>query len=150
MERRNVIGGGLAGLLGVVGAPEAGAEAAQGSGAAETQALRELTDELKGIRAELRQMNVGCDTGVCGEVSEIRRTIVQFVRTRGRFPQLIDVGSSVWFRLYDWHVRNRQTVNVTRMPDGRYALQFMYTRLVLHAENIESYIGVAYDPDEGE
>lgn len=33
------------------------------------------------------------------------------------------------------------------MPDGRYALQFMYTRLVLHAENTKSYIGVAYDPD---
>ncbi len=147
MERREVLGGGLAGILGAIGSADPEAQGSQG--ASDTAVLREVIDVLRGIRSELQQMNAGCDVGDCGEANEIRRSIVTFVRARGRFPQLVDVGYTVWFRMYDWHVRNRQPLNVTRMPDGRYTLQFMYTRLVLRQESTESFIGMAYDAEEG-
>ena len=51
----------------------------------------------------------------------------------------------MFFDIYDWHVRNRQTLNVGRGPDGRYGLGFMFTRLLLRPDAQPDYTGVPYD-----
>jgi hypothetical protein len=47
--------------------------------------------------------------------------------------------------VYDWHVKNRQQLVVTRGPDGRYWLQFMFTTLIMRGEQDPNYIGIPYD-----
>ena len=47
--------------------------------------------------------------------------------------------------LYDWHVKYQQPLNVTRQPDGRYLMQFMFSTLLLRPEQDSGYIGYPYD-----
>ena len=42
-------------------------------------------------------------------------------------PSIIEVGARVWEGLIEWHVREEQTLNVTRAADGRYVMAFMFT-----------------------
>jgi hypothetical protein len=55
------------------------------------------------------------------------------------------VGLSVWEDVYDWHVRVQQPLSVSRLTDGRYALAFMFTQLVLRHEMAANYVGPGYD-----
>ena len=54
-------------------------------------------------------------------------------------------GVSIFFDVYDWHVRRQQQIQIARIADQRMAIQFMFTQLVLRWENAESYVGTAYD-----
>ena len=51
----------------------------------------------------------------------------------------------MWERLYDWHVRWQQPLNLSRLPDGQYGMTFMLTTLVLRPNMQASYIGPGYD-----
>jgi hypothetical protein len=57
----------------------------------------------------------------------------------------MEVGTAVFFDMYDWHVKHRQQLAVTRQSDGRYAMQFMFTFLVLRPDQDVNYIGYPYD-----
>jgi hypothetical protein len=80
-----------------------------------------------------------------GNVSKIRQIMEVFFRANTKFPDFIDIGISVFMDLYDWHVKNRQQLMVTRAPDGRYWLQFMFTSMVLRQEVDPNHIGIPYD-----
>lgn len=45
----------------------------------------------------------------------------------------------------DWHVKKRQPINTTRLPEGRYGLVFMFTTVVLRPEQTANFIGWGYD-----
>ena len=107
--------------------------------------VEDIADHLQAIAAELRVANAGCSTGSCPAAAKIRDAMVVFLRANAKFPDAIEVGPGVFFDLYDWHVRNRQTLNVGRGPDGRYALGFMFTRLLLRPDAQPDYTGVPYD-----
>jgi hypothetical protein len=68
-----------------------------------------------------------------------------FFKTNQKFPDFIDVGLAVFLDVFDWHVKNRQQANITRGPDSRYWIQFMFTTLILRAEHAENYIGIPFD-----
>ncbi len=79
-----------------------------------------------------------------GPIATLRRNFDQFIRANGKFPDFCDVGTSVFYDVYDWHVRNRQQIIVTRQ-ESRYTIQFMFTTLLLRYENDANYVGFPYD-----
>jgi hypothetical protein len=68
-----------------------------------------------------------------------------FVRAHAKFPDYCDVGVANFFEIYDWHVKNQRELTVGRQPDGRYGIQFMFTRLVLRPDADPGFIGYPYD-----
>ena len=103
---------------------------------------------LREIRDELRLQRGACSPAACGHVDSIRAQQRTFLKTRGKFPDFIDIGIAVWEALYDWHLQARQKPEVARMPDGRYGMSFMMTTLVLRHDITETYIGIGYDGRE--
>jgi hypothetical protein len=68
-----------------------------------------------------------------------------FLRANQKFPDYIEIGIGVWEQLYDWHIRTRQTLNITQLPNGRYGLQTLQTTLVLRTDADAAFIGTGSD-----
>ncbi|MEZ5419354.1 MAG: hypothetical protein R2708_18725 [Vicinamibacterales bacterium] len=113
--------------------------------AVEREQVARMVQALQRLALEATNANRGCSTGECGTATKIRDAFTLFFRSNQKFPDYLDVGVDVFYELYDWHVRNRQALNVTRLPDGRYGLGFMFTRLVLRPDVVPEFIGVPYD-----
>ncbi|HZR24736.1 MAG TPA: hypothetical protein VFA59_14175 [Vicinamibacterales bacterium] len=79
------------------------------------------------------------------EITRVRERMVEFLRSQGKFPDFIEVGSDLWMDAYDWHVRHLQPLNVGRDLQGRYTLAFMATTLILRPESNPNFMGPAYD-----
>src|SRR5687767_8370515 len=113
VERRNLMGGGLAaGLAALVAGNEAEA-AAQRDGDS-LQVSREIDD--------LRQSIEGIDQRPWARVYQVRTQQQIWLRANHKYPDFIEIGYNVWDGLYDWHVRYQQSINVTRSADGRYLM----------------------------
>lgn len=108
------------------------------------EALKGVTDELRGIKEALTTLADGADLPAA-IVSKLRDQMSMFLRANGKFPDFFDVGQSVFYQVYDWHVKNAHPLVVGRQPDGRYALQFMFSRLILRPESDANYVGAPYD-----
>jgi hypothetical protein len=135
MERRQVVGGGLLGLTALFGA---GGGVAQATQRADSPDIARAIDALRGLlETRLAPPFV--------ELSEIRQQQRLFLKASQKFPEFIEIGINVWDRLYDWHVRHQQPLNIGRRDDGRYAMTFMFTTLVLRPEQTDNYVGFAYD-----
>jgi hypothetical protein len=134
MERRDLVGGGLAaGIASLVAAGEA--EAAQsGDGG---QAARAVDDLKRVIETSV--------TAPWARIERIREQQRIWMRTTQKFPDFIEIGLGVWEGLYDWHVRFQQPINMSRMADGRYVMSFMFTTLILRPDLDVNYVGPAFD-----
>ena len=51
-----------------------------------------------------------------------------------KYPDFLEIGLDVWDNIWDWHVVYQQPLNVTRVADGRYAMSFMFTTLLLRPD----------------
>ena len=136
MERRELVGGGLAAGLAALMVPEA--EAAGAAQRDNSEALSRAVDDLR----QTIQGNYNNPWRVIAQVREQQRI---FMRQNYRYPEFVDVGIDVWDALYDWHVRFQQQVNMRRMQDGRYAMAFTFTTFILRPDMIPTYIGTPYD-----
>lgn len=136
MSRRELMTTGLAGAAGVGRPAEAGAQGERD---------RDITGVLKDILAEMRRQQTVCTTAGCAAIQRVRDTMRVFIKSSNRYPDYVDVGLDVWEDVYDWHVRHRQPLTVSRLPDGRYGMAFMFSTLVLRHEMTPNYIGPGYD-----
>ena len=127
-----VAAGGAPGLLGV--------EAGQDS-----QALQALTQILENMRAELRAGRTTCAVAICAEVAQLRQLQRTFLESSRKFPNFIEVGIDVWERVHDWQLETRHAARLARQPDGRYALAFGPTTLLLRPDAADDFIGYPYD-----
>jgi hypothetical protein len=140
MNRRDMLAAGLLGGL----AP---------TGEVETQDQGEviLRNGLKDLDNSLDEFKGSVESGLRGNsmnyggVGLVKGEIMKWIKVTGRFPEYCDIGLAVFFDVYDWHVRNQQQIQISRMADQRMAIQFMFTQLVLRWENVENYIGTPYD-----
>jgi hypothetical protein len=130
LSRRELIAGG------------AGIHLARGDAAAaqNERELRELRDEVSGIRTALTANPVSTPT-----VSALRERQRQFFRLNQRFPECIDVGIRIWEQMQDWHIRNLRPLNISRGGDGNWQMDFILTVLVLKHSFGDNEIGQAYD-----
>lgn len=138
LSRREVLAGGLVGSL--AGDSVDAAEEPQ----ADRDWQREIDRTLRGIGQSLERAYNSNSLGI-GVVAALRKTFDTFVRSNGKFPDFCEIGLGVFYEVYDWHVKNRQQIVVTRQVDNRYAIQFMFTTLILKHENEAGYIGYPYD-----
>jgi hypothetical protein len=145
MERRNVIGGALAGLTSVFAAPDAGEPAQRASANNENDEL--VAAAIDDLRKSLERQFDACELGPCAPIDAIRQQQRVFLRSSQKYPDFIEVGLEVWESVYDWHLKHRQAVNAGRLPDGRYAMVFMFTNLLLRPDQAGSYVGYGFDGD---
>ncbi|HUE87574.1 MAG TPA: hypothetical protein VMO26_15980 [Vicinamibacterales bacterium] len=141
MTRRELITGGVAGSLVPIGHAES-AEVIQSP--AELDMLRDIARQIGNVDNTLSR-GMLTNTVAFGLVGRVRGQMETFFRTAQKFPDFIDVGYDVFMDLYDWHVKHRQQLVVTRGPDGRYWMQFMFTTLIMRGEHDANYIGIPYD-----
>lgn len=146
MSRREVVAAGVLGTLSTTAAPVP-AEAVQ----VPTPESMALTRGLSNLASELNELNRLVTQGLVapslsvGLVGTVKSRIELYLKTSGKFPEFCDIGTSVFFEVYDWHVRHQQQIQITRMADQRMMIQFMFTQLILRWENESNYIGTPFD-----
>jgi hypothetical protein len=106
---------------------------------------REVVEALRQILGELREQRTVCGDVGCAFVERIRQNQKIYFKANGKFPDFVDVGIDVWEKIYDWHVRALQPLNVTRLGDGRLSMAFMLSALVLRADVSNDFVSVGYD-----
>jgi hypothetical protein len=134
LSRREMITAGFAGSL---AAAPGGASALP----AGEQEQREVASQLQAIDRTLNNALLPASS----IVAKLRSDMEQFLRANARFPDFIEIGIGVFYDVYDWHVKNRQEVLVTVRTDGRYAMQFMFTSLILRPEQDRNFVGVPFN-----
>ena len=142
MSRREVVTAGVLGTL-ATGAPPEPAEAQQ-SDAGVRQGLQDIKTELEEIKSHLHSGLVASTLSV-GLIGQVNERIQKFLRSAGKFPEFCDIGTAVFYDVYDWHVKHRQQINVTRLADQRLMIQFMFPQLVVRWENDANYVGAPFD-----
>jgi hypothetical protein len=118
-----------AGVLAVVPQTAAAADDAQG--------LSEIRNELRALRETLRVPP--------GEVQRIRMVQNTFLRSTGKFPDVIEVGTHYWEVVHDWLRESPQPVDVTQLANGRYGLRFGFTMLMLRPDAPADFLGTAQE-----
>ena len=137
MERRNVIGGGLAAGLSSLLAEDSLAAGSPAAGAADEDAA--TARAIDALRSMLERQHLGAELG------QIRAQQRTFLKANQKFPDFIDVGIDVWERMHDWHVRNRQPLTIVRTTDGHYGMPFGETTLILQPHQVGDHISWGYD-----
>lgn len=143
MNRRTAIQSGLLASIGsaTLAAPQ---DAAAGQDAGE----RLLASALRGIDSTLQQQaeSRNAHWHVVRQLQEQQR---QFLKASHRYPEFIEVGPRAWESLVEWHVREQQTLNLTRAADGRYVMAFMFTSVLLRPDLDDNYVGFGFDTERG-
>ena len=144
ISRREVV---TAGVLGTFTGSAAAAEASQGGGQDEAQTRAVLTR----IEQDLQRINTTLEQGLrgpgleAGPIAEIRGRLTTHLRAAGKFPEFMEIGTTVFYSIYDWHIRHGQQVQITRLSDQRFAIQFMFTQLIVRWEQDPNFLGVPFD-----
>jgi hypothetical protein len=146
MERRNLVNGGLlAGLTALV-APES-AEAAAGAGGGGQDGDQRVANAVVELRRSLEQQYQSQTQGPWSGINAIRKQQHDWLKSTQKYPDFIEIGIGVWDSIYDWHVRNQQPINMTRLADGRYAMAFMFTTLLLRPDMALEFVGYPFEVD---
>lgn len=134
-----------AGLFATLTAPAAG-DAAQ-SRETDVEAVRALKD----IKGELESVSTAVEQGLVGPgvaagvIARVRDRFTVHLKAAGKFPDFMEIGLGVFYDLYDWHVRYNQQIQITRIADQRFAIQFMFTQMIVRWEQDTNYLGVPFD-----
>ena len=106
---------------------------------ASDRSVEEIGRAVDRLTAELHGQHV------FPELDAVREAQKTYLRTTGKFPDFIEVGTNVWYAIYDWHVRFRQPITIGRDATGRYTLPVTHTTVVLRPEQTPAFIGPPYD-----
>ncbi|HXG90424.1 MAG TPA: hypothetical protein VNJ02_19020 [Vicinamibacterales bacterium] len=136
------VAGGLAAPIAATPADAAPAEVEQPQ--ADREGQREIAKQIANIEGVLRNAHLTSSLSH-GFVGKVREQMTIFLRGNQKFPDFIEIGNAVFMDLYDWHVKNRQQLMVTRQADGRYTMQFMFTTMIMRVEQDPAYVGTPYD-----
>ena len=106
------------------------------------RALNQIDQELErlnGVVDSTSRVTTGSYLG------EIRGRFTTHLRSSGRFPEFMEIGVDPFYEVYDWHVRHQQQIQITRISDQRFAIQWMFTQLILRYEQDPKYLGIPFD-----
>src|SRR5262245_7510627 len=141
IPRRNLVTGGLVGVLGALGGgDDVEAAPAAPSGADVTDDMvTKVVAAIAGLKSEMQSLRSFT------EIAPVRDAQVTYLRANGKFPDYLDVGTNVWFAVHDWHIRWQQPLTLGRDTLGRYTVLFGQTTLIMSVAAIPAFIGVPYD-----
>jgi len=140
VQRRDLMGGGLVAGLATLMTPRAEASAVADDDehtAASIDRFRET------VAQQFEQVYSAKWQGV----SRVRKQQHTWITSTRKYPDFIEIGLDVWDNVYDWHVTYQQPVNMLRLSDGRYAMSFMFTTLLLRPDQSPDFVGYAFDAD---
>jgi hypothetical protein len=129
-----VLGGALAALT-------EPAEAAGAQTAAQTsdRLVEDIAKAVRSVRDEVARQYT------FWEIAAVREQLRTFLRTNGKFPDFIEVGTDVWQQVYDWHVRFQQPIALGRTAEGRYTILLLATNVVMRPDMAAGFVGVPFD-----
>ena len=139
VQRRDLVGGGLVAGLASMMAPAAEADTAVDDEQS-TTAINRLRETFE------RQFDQVYSSRWRG-VSRVREQQRTWLMSTRKYPDFIEIGIDVWDNIWDWHVVYQQPLSVTRVADGRYAMSFMFTTLLLRSDQKPDFVGYAFDAD---
>jgi hypothetical protein len=138
ISRREVVTAGVLGTL-------AGGTAVEGA----QQTDPAVRAELNQIEQQLQRINTTLESGPRvvggGLMAQIRERYTTHLRAAGKFPDFLEIGTEAFYDVYDWHVKHNQQIQITRISEQRFAIQWMFTQLILRFENDPRYLGVPFD-----
>ncbi len=146
MSRREVVTAGVLGTLSTAAAVGPADAAEQ-----QTPESMAIAGGLSNLKTQLEELNRHVNAGLVasslsvGRVGTVRDRIETYLKSSGKFPEFCDIGTSVFFDIYEWHVKHQQQIQITRLADQRLMIQFMFTQLILRWENDSNYISAPYD-----
>lgn len=144
ISRREMVTAGVLGTLATTAAPEPAA-------AQDAELRQTLREGLSKIEGSLDSTRSVLDRGLlgpnvdAGSIARIRGSMTTHVRSAGKFPDFMEIGMNLFYDVYDWHIRYQQQIQVIRIAEQRFAIQFMFTQLVVRWEMDANYMGVPYD-----
>jgi hypothetical protein len=143
MNRRLAVRTGLLGGLGitaVAAAAEAGGQDAAQERARDERLIRELATLGETLR---RQFDADqAHWRVPRQVMDQQRV---FLKAAHRYPEFVEAGPGAWAALVEWHVRERQPLDVSRAADGRYLMVFNFSTVLLRPDLDDNYVSPGYD-----
>ena len=139
VQRREIVSGGIAAGLATLMATSADAASASDDGRT-SGAIDRLREAFE------RQFDQVYSEKWRG-VSRVRQQQRTWLTATRKFPDFLEIGLDVWDNVYDWHVTYQQPLNVTRLADGRYAMAFMFTTLLLRPDQSPDFVGYPFDTD---
>jgi hypothetical protein len=139
VERRNVVSGGIVAGLASLMAPGVGAAppADDDASASAIDRFRETSER------QFDQVYTQKWKGV----SRVRQQQHTWLMSTRKYPDFLEIGIDVWENIYDWHVVYQQPLNVSRLADGRYAMMFTFTTLLLRPDQNADFVGYPFDAD---
>ena len=136
ISRREVV---TAGVLGTLAGSTADVEAAQDAGI--IRALRDINEELQRLGGVVDSTS----RVTSGGLGEIRQRFTVHLRAAGKFPDFMEIGTDHFYEVYDWHIRHQQQIQITRISEQRFAIQWMFTQLIVRYEVEPKFLGVPFD-----
>lgn len=138
IDRRQVLT--MGGLLGAL-APGASPDEGVGSGAGQMtdRNVQDIVNAIKGITSAMAVQQS------FAEIAGVRKSLTDYLRASGKFPDFVDVSLDVWTSIYDWHIRMQQPLVLGRDVNGRYTMMLWFTALVLRQDAAPNFIGIPYD-----
>lgn len=143
ISRREVVTAGVLGTLSS-GASASPAEAVQQDGPVIRAGLTEIKTQLEDLAEEVQAGLISSSLDI-GRVGQVKSRIETYLKTSGKFPEFMDIGTSVFFDIYAWHVKQQQQINITRLGEQRMMIPFIFTQLILRWEQDSNYISAPYD-----
>jgi hypothetical protein len=143
ISRREVVTAGVLGSLSAAASPAAASTEQSGD--------QGVQNQLGQIQRALTTLNTTVQSGLVGPglsagfISDIRDRLTVHLRSSGKFPDFMEIGTDPFYDVYDWHVRHSQQIQITRMADQRFSIQFMFTQLVVRWEQDRRFLGQPYD-----
>ena len=141
VTRREVM---TTGVLGTLAGSTPEASTTTQDDAATARVLGQLNSQLSTMNGTLSSGLVGPGLA-SGFLADIRSRFTTHLRAAGKFPDFMEIGVDVFYDVYDWHVRHNQQINITRVAEQRFAIQWMFTQLILRYEQDPRYLGIPFD-----
>ena len=136
MDRRELMGGGLAASLAALAVPAPAA--AETAAEEDTRVAKSIEDLRQAYEHQLRVPNI----------DEVRRQQRTHLKSHQKYPDFLEVGADVWEAVYDWHVKYQQPIVARVLADGRYAITFLFTTVIMRPDQPDGYVGPPYDGSE--
>ena len=144
ISRREVVTAGVLGTLVGASAPVEAVEQETAEAKALTEGFRNLQKSIDDLKRVVEDGTLKNSTSL-GLIGNVRAKMEQFLKANGKFPNYVEIGTAVFYDVYDWHVKHQQQIQIMRLAEDRMAIQFMFTQLILRWENVPTYVSEPYD-----
>src|SRR5882757_8669362 len=132
---RGVLGGVL-GALATGNNVEASATAPIGGADVTDETVAKIVQAITGLRTEVQGLRS------FAEIAPVRDAQLTYLRANGKLPDYIEVGTTIWFAVHDWHVRWLQPMSIGRDNQGRYTLILTQTTLIMRTDATASFMSL--------